>query len=143
MRVSRRRRRGVSAVVAEVVMIAVLLIAAVMLAGITFGVFSFYYQPAEVFAVGAVCTHAGNSTVCQLTLANEGLDDTATTGVCSLQDGSLMSGSVVGGGTVPAGGSLSDVKCVANGGNPIQGSQISGDLLMTNGASAFFAGTLD
>ena len=124
-------------------MIAVLLIAAVMLAGITFGVFSFYYQPAEVFAVGALCTHAGNATVCQLTLANEGLDDTATTGVCSLQDGSLMSGSVVGGGTVPAGGSLSDVECVANGGNPIQGSQISGALLMTNGASAFFTGTLD
>jgi len=124
-------------------MIAVLLVAAVMLAGITFGVFSFYYQPAEVYAVGAVCTNAGNATICQLTLANEGLDDTSTSGVCSLQDGSLMSGSVVGGGTVPAGGSLSDVRCVALGGSPTQGSQISGSMLMTNGASAFFTGTLD
>jgi FlaG/FlaF family flagellin (archaellin) len=143
MRISGHRRRGVSVVVAEVVMIAVLLVAAVMLAGVTFGIFSFYYQPAEVVASGAVCSAAGNTTTCQITLSNEGLDDAATTGDCSLQDGTLMSGAVVGGGTVPAGGTLSGVKCVAHGTDPIQGSQVSGSLLMTNGASAFFIGTLD
>jgi hypothetical protein len=123
-------------------MIAVLLVAAVMLAGITFGVFSFYYHPAEVSAVGATCSTNGNTTVCQLTLTNIGLENTATTGVCSLRAGAVETGSVVGGGTVPAGGSLSGVKCVASG-NPSPGSQVSGALLMTNGASAFFVGTLD
>ena len=124
-------------------MIAVLLIASVMLAGITFGVFSIYYAPAEVAAEGATCSTAGNTTTCQLTLTNDGTQNTATTGDCSLQAGSVVSGSVVGGGTVPAGGSLSGVKCVAHGGGISPGSQISGVLSMTNGASAFFIGTLE
>ena len=131
-----------SAVVAEVVMIAVLLVAAMMLAGLTFGVFSFYYQPAEVIAGGASCSSAANMTVCQVTLTNEGPRDTSTTGVCSLRSGEVVSGSVVGGGTVPAGGSLSGVECVVQGGGSTQGAPISGSLLMANGASAFFIGTL-
>ena len=124
-------------------MIAVLLVAAVMLAGMTFGLFAFYYQPAEVAAVGATCTTEGNTTTCQLTLTNEGVQNTATTGACTLRDGEALSGAVVGGGTVPAGGSLSGVECVAHGGSYSSGSQVSGVLLMTNGASAFFIGTLE
>ena len=142
MRVTGHRRRGVSVVVAEVVMIAVLLVAAVMLAGVTFGIFAIYYSPAEVAAVGASCSAVGNSTVCQFTLTNEGTQDTATDGVCSLRVGELIQGSVVDGGTVPAGGSLSGVQCVANGGGLMPGSHISGVLEMTNGASAFFIGTV-
>ena len=143
MRGISRRRRGVSVVVAEVVMIAVLLVAAVMLAGITFGVFAVYYHPAEVAAEGAACSSVGNTTICQLTLTNEGSEDTATTGACALQVGTVVQGSVEGGGTIPAGGSLSDVQCAANVGGLMPGSHISGILHMTNGASAFFIGTLD
>ncbi|HUK80144.1 MAG TPA: hypothetical protein VLU91_05725 [Nitrososphaerales archaeon] len=141
MQVTGHRRRGVSAVVAEVVMIAVLLVAAVMLAGVTFGIFAIYYEPAEVAAVGATCSAIGNSTVCQLTLTNEGTQDTATDGVCSLRVGEDLQGSVVDGGTVPAGGSLSGVQCVAPGGSLLPGSHVSGVLQMTNGASTFFVGT--
>ena len=143
MRLTGHKRRGVSAVVAEVVMIAVLLVAAVMLAGLTFGVFSFYYQPAEVIAAGASCSSLENTTICQFTLTNEGPRDTATTGFCSLRAGDVQSGSVVGGGTVPAGGSLTGVECITQGAGSAQGSPISGSLLMTNGASAFFVGTLE
>ena len=141
MRVRGRKRRGVSVVVAEVVMIAVLLVAVVMLAGVTFGIFAIYYSPAEVAAEGATCSTVGNTTVCQLTLTNEGSRDTATTGACILQSGEVMQGSVEGGGTVPAGGSLSGVECIANGGGHSPGSHISGALQMTNGASTFFIGT--
>ena len=132
-----------SPVVAEVVMIAVLLVAAVMLAGMTFGLFSFYYQPAEVIAGGATCASVGNTTTCQFTLTNEGIRDTATSGVCTLRDGAVESGSVVGGGTVPAGGSLSGVQCITHSGSHTQGIHVSGALLMTNGASAYFVGTLN
>ena len=141
MRLARHKRKGVSVVVAEVVMIAVLLVAAVMLAGVTFGIFAIYYQPAEVAAGGATCSTMGNATVCQLTLTNEGSSDTETTGMCSLQAGSLVHGTVEGGGTVPAGGTLSGVECVAAGGGFSPGSHINGALQMANGASAFFVGT--
>ena len=143
MRIAGHRRKGVSAVVAEVVMIAVLLVAVVMLAGVTFGIFAFYYQPAEVAAGSASCTAVGNTTVCQLTLTNEGTQDTSTTGTCALRVGEVVEGSVEGGGTVPAGGSLSGVQCVAYGGGLMPGSHVSGVLQMTNGASAFFIGTYD
>jgi hypothetical protein len=143
MRIFRQRRRGVSAVVAEVVMIAVLLVATVMLAGVTFGVFAIYYQPAEVAAEGATCIAAGNTTICQLTLTNQGSHDTATAGVCSLSGDAVASGSVEGGGTVPAGGSLSGVQCVVNGGSSFEGARISGAVLMTNGFYAYFVGTLE
>jgi len=143
MRLARHKRRGVSAVVAEVVMIAVLLVAAVMLAGITFGIFAIYYQPAEVTAESATCSTADNMTVCQVTLTNEGTSDTSTTGACSLQVGTLVQGSVEGGGTVPAGGSLSGVECVAHSGGFSSGSHVNGALQLTNGASAFFIGTFE
>jgi len=141
MRLSRHKRMGVSAVVAEIVMIAVVLVAAVMLAGVTFGIFAIYYQPAEVAAEGATCSNVGNMTVCELTLTNEGSENTATTGVCALQAGVLLQGSVEGGGTVPAGGSLSGVQCVAQSESLLPGSHVSGVLQMTNGASTFFIGT--
>ena len=103
MRFARQKRRGVSVVVAEVVMIAVLLVAAVMLAGVTFGIFAMYYQPAEVAAEGATCSVVGGMTVCQLTLTNVGSENTETTGACALQAGAVVQGSVEGGGIVPAG----------------------------------------
>lgn len=141
MRITRHKRKGVSAVVAEVVMIAVLLVSVVMLAGITFGIFAIYYQPAEVAAEGAACTEVGNTTVCQLTLTNEGTQDTSTTGLCAIQSGDVVQGYVEGGGTIPAGGSLSGVQCVTYGGGLMPGSHVTGVVPTTNGASAFFVGT--
>ena len=122
-------------------MIAVLLVAVVMLASITFGIFAIYYSPAEVAAEGVSCTAVGSTTVCQLTLTNEGTQDTTTVGVCSLQAGDVAQGYVEGGGTVPAGGSLSGVQCIAHGGGLMPGSHISGVVPLSNGASAFFVGT--
>ena len=142
MRVSERKRRGLTAIVAEVVLIGVLLIASFMLIGFTFGVFSFYYPPAEVAVDEASCLASGNTTTCNLMLTNDGSRSTATTGVCSINAGGDVSGSVLGGGVVPAGGSL-PVQCVAHGGDLSPGSQVSGALTLTNGGSAFFIGTLE
>jgi len=135
------RRRGVSALVAEIVLIAVLLIATVIFASFTFGLFSFYLSPAEVSVEGASCFAGGNSTTCQLTLTNVGSSDVWTTGSCTLSAGNDSSGSVVGGGDVPAGGSLS-VQCVAHGINLNHGAQVAGTLPLTNGGTAFFTGTV-
>jgi len=141
MRITQRRRRGVSALVAEIALIAVVLIVSVIFASFTFGVFSFYYSPPEVAAQGASCSTAGNSTTCQLTLTNVGAQDTSTTGSCSLDSGTVVNGYIVDGGTVPAGGSLANVQCVTNGLNLTSGSQVDGALTLTNGGTAFFIGT--
>ena len=141
MRIPSGKRSGVTPIVAEVALIAVLLIATLMLAGITFGVFALYYAPAEVTAEGASCSVVGNFTACNLILANEGPSDTSTVGTCSIQDGETVTGSVVGGGLVPAGGSLSDVQCIAPG-NLSSGSQVSGAVQLENGEVAYFIGTL-
>lgn len=141
MRIS-RRRRGVSPVIAEVCLIAVLLVSAIMLVSLTFGVFSFYISPAEVEAESALCSAAGNTTMCLLTLTNTGAQDTFTTGSCTLDAGAVLSGNVVNGGTVPAGGSLTNVQCVTHGVDPSPGSQVSGVLSLTNGGTAFFVGTV-
>jgi len=137
-----RRRRAVSSLVAEIVLIAVLLIATVIFASFTFGLFSFYLSPAEVAIAGTSCYTGGNSTTCQLTLTNVGSGIAWTTGSCSMTAGAKLSGDVVGGGSVPAGGSLS-VLCVAYGVDLNQGAQVSGVLALTNGGTAFFTGTVE
>jgi len=142
MRISPYRRRGVSSLVAEIALIAVLLIATVIFASFTFGLFSLYYSPPEVAAEGTSCSAAGNSTTCQLTLTNIGTQDTSTTGSCSLNVGTAISGQVVNGGVVPAGGSLTNVKCVAHGVEPSPGSQVTGVLSLANGGVAFFIGSV-
>lgn len=143
MQFTLRRRSGVSPIVAEVTLIAVLLIATVILASFTFGVFSLYYSPAEVAAEGASCSTDGNSTTCQLTLTNVGAKDTSTTGSCSLDVGTSVTGQVVDGGVVPAGGSLTDVQCVALGLNLHSGTLVDGALSLSSGGTAYFVGTVE
>jgi len=142
MRVTLKRRRGVSSLVAEIVLIAVLLIATVIFASFTFGLFSFYLSPAEVAVEGASCFTGTNSTTCQLTLTNVGESSVWTTGSCSLDAGANLNCAVVGGGNVPAGGSLL-VQCVAHGIDLDPGAQVSGVLSLTNGGTAFFVGTVE
>lgn len=142
MQATLRRRRGVSSIVAEIALIAVVLITAVILASFTFGLFSSYYSPAEVAVEGASCTTAGNSTTCQLTLTNMGAQNTSTTGLCSMNVGTDVPGNVVNGGVVPAGGSLTNVQCITHGVNPSLGSQVSGALSLTDGGIAFFVGSV-
>ena len=131
-----------SALVAEITLIAVVLIATVIFASFTFGIFSLYYSPPEVAVEGASCYAAGNSTTCQLTLTNMGTRDTTTTGVCSMNVGTDLSGLVVNGGVVPAGGSLTNVQCVTHGIDPSPGSQVTGALSLANGGIAFFVGSV-
>jgi len=142
MRTSLRRRRGVSSLVAEITLIAVVLIATVIFASFTFGIFSLYYSPPEIAVEGASCYTASNSTTCQLTLTNMGSQATSTTGSCSLNVGTDISGLVVNGGVVPAGGSLANVQCVTHGVDPSPGSQVTGALSFANGGIAFFVGNV-
>ncbi len=143
MRLGRQKRSGLTAIVVEIILIGIVLIASAMLAGFTFGVFSYYVSPAAVTVQGTICSANGNTTTCQLTLTNEGGHNTATTGACYLDGRINISGDVVGGGTVPAGGSLGGVQCVAHGASLQSGSQVSGALPLTNGAILYFIGTLD
>jgi hypothetical protein len=142
MHLPRHKRSGLAAIVVEVLLIGVVLIASVLVAGFTFGIFSFYITPAVVSVAGTMCSATENTTTCQLTIINEGERPTATTGTCSIDESSDIGGSVIGGGTVPAGGSLQGVQCVAHGGELPSGSQVSGALPMTNGAILYFIGTL-
>jgi len=142
MRIAPRRRRGVSPLVAEITLIAVVLIATIVMASFTFGLFSFYYSPPEVSVEGTSCYTGGNSTTCQLTLMNMGTRNASTTGSCSLNVGTDISGLVVNGGVVPAGGSLTNVQCVTHGVDPSPGSQVTGALSLTNGGIAFFVGSV-
>ena len=105
-----------------------------------FGLMGSYYPPPEVYAQGATCSIAGNQTTCQVTLTNQGGHDTATTGSCS--DGSSAQAAVVGGGTIPAGGSLEGVKCVSQGTTLSGSSHIQGWLSLTDGGIVIFFGTL-
>ena len=132
-----------SPLVAEITLIAVVLIATVIMASFTFGLFSLYYSPPEVAVQGATCSTAGNSTTCQLTLTNMGAQDASTTGSCSMSMGTEVSGLVFNGGIVPAGGSLTNVQCVAHGVDPSPGSQVAGALSLTNGGTAFFVGSVE
>ena len=140
MRLVRKRRRGMSAIIVTFVLIVVTLITSVMVASFTFGLISSYIPPAEVTVQGATCSATGNTTTCQLILTNEGAKNTATSGTCSL-DGTTA-GSVVGGGTVPAGGSLDGVECVAHNSPITPGSNVKGELSLTNGAILPFIGSV-
>jgi len=139
MRVSGHKRKGMSEVVVTFFLLVVSLITCVMVGGFSFGLIGDYVGPAEVSVQNATCSQSANLTTCQLTLMNQGAHSTATSGDCLIRGASVAS--VVGGGTVPAGGSLG-VQCIAHGGNFTEGARIQGALSLTNGGVLYFFGTV-
>ncbi|HEV2138956.1 MAG TPA: hypothetical protein VGR53_08940 [Nitrososphaerales archaeon] len=142
MRIARKRpakRRAVSAIIAEVTLIAVTLISCLILSGIFYGSFSYYVPPAEVAAQSSSCSAQNGNEVCQLTLQNQSPHSVSTSSQCAMNvQGSRLTGTVANGGTVPGSGTLAGVQCVVTGASAPPGAQITGTLPLMNYASVIF-----
>ena len=135
------RRKAITEIVVEMFLIIVSLIACVVLAGFAFGTMAIYTSTARVEAQVDSCSQVGNSTACVLRLQNTGSSSVSTSGLCSLTvSGKDLGGTVVGGGVIPASGSLDGVECVVNGSSITSGGRISGSLGLQNGAIVYFVG---
>ena len=133
----RRSRSGVSPIVAEVLLLAISLIAGLMLGIFTFQVVGTAAHPAEVSAQLDTCAADGANETCSLTLANVGGSDVQTLPLCTL---GAAGGNLTAGGIVPAGGTL-NVDCSVDGAQASHlGPFVSGWVSLSNGASVFFAG---
>ena len=133
------RRRAVSAVIAEITLIAVTLISCLILSGIFYGSFSYFFPPAEVAAQSSSCSAMNGNEVCLLTLQNQSPHSVATSSQCSMTvQGSQLAGTVSNGGTVPGSGTLAGVQCTVAGTSAPPGAQITGTLPMMNYGSVFF-----
>lgn len=136
------RRKGVTVIVVEFILILVTLITSVMVGGFVFGLFGNYIPPAEVAAQVSSCSSTGSSEVCQLTLSNVGARNVATTSGCTLSlAGSARPGNLTGGGTIPGGASLNKISCAVQGAQAEPGSRLVGSIPLSNGATVFFTGT--
>jgi hypothetical protein len=133
------RRRAVSAVVAELTLIVVVLISTLVLSGIMFGSFSAYVPPAEVIPESPSCSGQSGNEVCHVTLQNQSPHSVSTSPDCEITvQGSQLAGTVSNGGTIPGSGTLTGVTCVVTGASASPGSQVVGTLPLMNYASVFF-----
>lgn len=140
MNLAERRRKGISPVLATVILIAVTIVAATSIAGFVFGLMGSFTSTATVSATSVSCT--GTPEVCTITASNPGTGSTSITGVCSLTFGgnsyagtaALFSGNLNGGGTAK-------ITCTSNtaGSHAASGSQITGWLTVGNGANVLFS----
>jgi len=141
-----KHRKGISPVLATVILIAITLIAAVAIAGFVFGLFGSFTSSAQVSAHVTSCKagagSAAHNNECTVTLTNTGTSNVQYT-ACSVQIG----GSAVAGNpaltatTIPASGSVSALctQAAATNAQTI-GSQAVGSFTLSNGASVPFSG---
>ena len=134
-------RRGISPVLATVILIAITLIASVGIGGFVFGLFGTFTSTAQVSAGTVTCS--GTPEVCTISLQNIGSANTAITGVCTLNfaggpypgTAALVSGSL-------NAGSSGAVTCTGPAGqHAVSGTQITGYVTLGSGAEVLFAGT--
>ena len=135
-----RRRKGISPVLATVILIAVTIVAATSIAGFVFGLLGSFTKTAMVSATSVSCT--GTPEVCTLTVTNSGVGSTSITGVCSLTFGgnSYMGTAALVSGNLN-GGSSGKITCTSNtpGSHAASGSQITGWFTVGNGANVLFS----
>ena len=96
---------------------------------------------ALVSAGGVSCSISSRS--CTMVLQNTGNANIATSGVCSVTySGETVSGTLGGGGTVPASGTLGGVTCALSGlPGATVGTPVTGTVGLSSGPSAPFSGT--
>ena len=80
MQITNGQRKGISPVIATVILIAITLIAAIAIAGFVFGLFGSFTSTARVSGT-ATCVSGASSLTCTLTLSNTGTAATTITGV--------------------------------------------------------------
>ena len=140
MNVSGSRKKGISPVLATVILIAITIVAATSIAGFVFGLMGTFTNTATVSATSVSCS--GTPEVCTLFATNPGVGSTSITGVCALSFGGssyqgtavMVAGNLNGGGT----GKLT---CTSNTAlsHAASGSQVTGWFSVGNGANVLFS----
>jgi len=135
----RLRSRGISPVLATVILIAITLIAAIAISGFVFGLFGTYTNTAKVEAISYSCS--GTPEVCTVGLQNIGTANTALSGTCTMTfGGSIYSGVAALSSGSLNGGSSAVITCTGPAGSHASvGSQIEGSILLNNGADILFS----
>jgi flagellin-like protein len=133
------RRKGISPVLATVILIAITLIAAIAISGFVFGLFGTFTNTAKVEAVSYSCS--GTPEVCTIGLENIGTANTALSGSCTLTfGGSSYNGvAAVASGSLNGGSSAVTTCTGPAGSHATVGSQIVGSILLNNGADILFS----
>jgi flagellin-like protein len=139
MKSSKVGRKGISPILATVILIAITLIAAIAISGFVFGLFGTYTNTARVEATSYVCT--GTPETCTVSLQNIGTVNTSLAGSCTLTfGGAIYTGvAAVSSGSLN-GGSIAVTTCTGPAGShaPV-GTQIEGSILLNNGANVLFS----
>ncbi len=139
-----RKRKAISPVLATVILIAITLIAAIAIAGFVFGLFGSFTSSAQVQASVVSCTQAAGpaAIVCTLNLTNSGSANTALTGTCSVTAGGITTAGTTALTSIIAGTSTTGTCTTGVTAHLLSGSQATGSVLTTNGASVPFTGTM-
>jgi flagellin-like protein len=138
----KRNRKGISPIIATVIIIAITLIAAVAIGGFVFGLFGSFTSTAQVLVSSASCTVAA-PVVCTLTLSNSGTANTAVlASTFTLTYGGVKYGGSCATGVVITAGSATPVSCtVGTSVAAVAGEQFTGSLGLANGGVVSFSGT--
>jgi len=134
------KRKGISPILATVILIAITIVAATSIAGFVFGLLGTFSSSATVSATPVSCS--GTPESCILFASNTGTGSTAITGFCQLTFGglsyqgtaALVSGSLNGGNTAR-------ISCTSNTAlsHAAAGSQVTGSFTIGNGAEVLFS----
>ncbi|HEV2138965.1 MAG TPA: archaellin/type IV pilin N-terminal domain-containing protein [Nitrososphaerales archaeon] len=136
-----RNRKGISPVLATVVLVAVALVATTAIAGFIFGLFGTFTSTAQVAAGTSSCS--GTPEVCTISLQNIGSANVGITGVCNVKFGgnNYLSTAVILSGNLNAGNTAS-IGCTTPGSaHAASGTQIVGSVSIGNGAYVQFVAT--
>lgn len=140
--VKKGNRKAISPVLATVILIAITLIAAIAIAGFVFGLFGSFTTSAQVSAQTVSCT-GGAPLVCSVRLSNTGTSNTANIlDAASITYSGITRTTVVSAVVTITAGTVQTVSLSFTGAPAgTSGSQFSGSIPLTNGASVPFTGT--
>jgi len=136
-----RNRKGISPVLATVVLVAITLVAATAIAGFIFGLMGTFTSTAQVAAGPSSCS--GTPEVCTISLQNTGSANVGITGVCNVRFGgnNFLSTAAILSGNLNAGNTAS-IGCTTPGSaHATSGTQIVGSVSLGNGAYVQFVAT--
>jgi len=148
--ISARRRKGISPVLATVILIAITLIAAIAIAGFVFGLFGTFTSSARLQSSVVACHATGGGSgaglsYCLIDISNTGGASGSVTG-CSIYGTTEVTNSALnGGGTAtvtitagtPAPGTA--VYCIGTAAQITAGSAVSGSLVVASGSPLAFS----
>jgi flagellin-like protein len=141
------KRRGISPVLAELMLMAVAILLGIPMIGFTFGTMASFSNPAEVLASSSSCSPGMTSgTACSFTLLNLGPGSAVPTAILYVSQGNLSQESVARSctedpGNSIRGGSSYHLACGFDVAPEAPGDEYTGSIILSNGASVPFVGT--